>query len=77
MTKKTIYNKFDKALIANLPRVLFEGRIIVILNAGEAERAVNYLLAQPILGLDTETRATSTPSPCSRYPPATPASSSA
>lgn len=56
MTKKTIYNKFDKALIANLPRVLFEGRIIVILNAGEAERAVNYLLAQPILGLDTETR---------------------
>ena len=53
---KTIYNKFDKSQITNLPIAQFEGRIIVILTAGEAERAVNFLLTKPILGLDTETR---------------------
>lgn len=53
---KTIYNKYDKKLIASLPVATFEGRIIVILTAGEAEKAVNYLLSQPILGFDTETR---------------------
>ena len=54
--KKTIYTKFDKALITALPVVEFPGRIITILTAGEAERAVDYLLTQPILGIDTETR---------------------
>ena len=54
--KKTIYNKYDKALIAKLPRVVFEGRIIVVLSKKEAEHAVDYLLSQPILGVDTETR---------------------
>ena len=54
--QKTIYNKFDKKLIADLPVAQFEGRIIVILTAGEAERAVNFLLSKPLLGLDTETR---------------------
>ncbi|MDD7318189.1 MAG: 3'-5' exonuclease [Prevotella sp.] len=54
--KKTIYNKFDKKLIPALPRVLFEGRIITILTAGETEKAVDYLLSKPILGIDTETR---------------------
>lgn len=53
---KVIYNKFDKALIAQLPPVQFEGRIVVVLTASEADRAVRYLLAQPILGFDTETR---------------------
>lgn len=53
---KTIYSKYDKSKIGNLPRVLFEGRIIVILTERDAEKAVDYLLAQPILGLDTETR---------------------
>ena len=53
---KTIYNKFDKSQITNLPIAQFEGRIIVILTAGEAERAVNFLLTKPLLGLDTETR---------------------
>lgn len=53
---KTIYNKFDKALIPELPTIEFEGRIIVILSKSEAEKAVQYLLSQPILGLDTETR---------------------
>ncbi|RRC97133.1 3'-5' exonuclease [Prevotella sp. OH937_COT-195] len=54
--KKTIYNKFDKKIISTLPRVLFEGRIITILTAGETEKAVEYLLSAPILGIDTETR---------------------
>jgi ribonuclease D len=54
--KKIIYNKFDKALIATLPRVLFEGRIVVVLTEREAAKAVDYLLSQPILGVDTETR---------------------
>lgn len=54
--KKTIYNKYDKARIGDLPRVLFEGRIIVVLTEREAEKAVRYLLSQTILGIDTETR---------------------
>jgi len=53
---KTIYNKFDKAKISTLPRVLFEGRIVVVLTERDAEKAVRYLLSQPILGVDTETR---------------------
>ena len=54
--KKQIYNKFDKHLISELPKVLFKGRIIVILSAGETESAVRYLLSHQILGIDTETR---------------------
>ncbi len=54
--KKTIYNKYDKSKIADLPRVLFEGRIEVVLTESEAVKAVDYLLSQPILGIDTETR---------------------
>ncbi len=54
--KKVIYNKFDKARIQQLPRALFEGRIEVILSESEAAKAVDYLLSQPIIGLDTETR---------------------
>lgn len=54
--KKIIYNKYDKKLISTLPVAEFQGRIVVVLSASEAERAVNFLLTQPILGLDTETR---------------------
>ena len=53
---KTLYNKFDKAKIAALPRVLFKGRIVVVLTERDADKAVRYLLSQPILGVDTETR---------------------
>lgn len=53
---KVIYNKFDKQKLAELPRVTFPGRIIVILTEGEAERAVDYLLTHDILGFDTETK---------------------
>jgi ribonuclease D len=54
--KKTIYNKYDKTRIATLPRVLFEGRIVVVWTEREAEKAVRFLLSQPVLGIDTETR---------------------
>lgn len=54
--KKTLYSKFDKKRIAELPRVLFQGRIVVILTPGETKKAVDYLLSSPILGIDTETR---------------------
>lgn len=53
---KTIYSKYDKTRISQLPRVLFEGRIVVILTERDAKKAVSYLLSQPILGVDTETR---------------------
>ena len=54
--KTKIYNKFPKADIASLPVVNFEGRIVVVVSEREAERAVRFLLSQPILGVDTETR---------------------
>lgn len=56
--KKTIYQKYDKSLIPDLPRVLFEGRVFVVQTESEARKAVDYLLSQPLLGLDTETRPT-------------------
>lgn len=56
MSTKIIYSKYDKKKIPSLPRVLFPGRIIVILTADEAEKAVDYLLKADILGFDTETK---------------------
>lgn len=53
---KTIFKKFDKKRITTLPVVQFQGKIVVVISAGEAERAVDYLLSQSILGVDTETR---------------------
>ena len=54
--KKLIYNKLDKSLIPDMQRVIFPGKIFVVLSPEEAERSVDYLLSQPVLGLDTETR---------------------
>ena len=54
--KKTIYSKFNKAKISELPRAVFEGRVVVVITESEAAKAVDYLLAQPILGVDTETK---------------------
>ena len=54
--RKLIYNKIDKATIGKLKKVVFYGRIIVVYTDQEAEKAVDYLLSQPILGFDTETR---------------------
>ena len=53
---KKIYSKYDKTKIKDLPRVTFQGRIIIVLTEAEAEKAVNYLLKADILGFDTETR---------------------
>lgn len=53
---KVLYNKFDKALIPDLPRVLFDGRIFVIQTEAEANKAVDYLRTSALLGFDTETR---------------------
>lgn len=55
---KVIKDKYDKSQIAALPRVLFEGRIIVVFTEKEAEKAVEYLMKQSVLGFDTETRPT-------------------
>ena len=60
---KRLYQRFDKKKIAAMPRVLFEGRIIVVQSEAEASKAVDYLLAQPLLGFDTETRPTFRPGP--------------
>lgn len=53
---KTIYSKIDKSLIHSMPIVVFGGKIVVVVSPGEAGRAVDFLLSQPILGIDTETR---------------------
>ena len=54
--KKVIYKRFSKQEIADLPLAEFGGRIVVVFSEGEAERAVDFLLTQPFLGIDTETR---------------------
>lgn len=56
LMKKILFSRYEKSRIATLPRVLFEGRIIVVITEKEAEKAVDFLLTQPILGIDTETR---------------------
>uniref|UniRef100_UPI0040258439 hypothetical protein n=1 Tax=Segatella hominis TaxID=2518605 RepID=UPI0040258439 len=53
---KTIFKKYDKHAITALPRVIFEGEIKVIDHPEDVETAVDFLLAQDILGVDTETR---------------------
>jgi len=53
---KILKNKYNKKLINDLPRALFEGRIITIISESEATKAVDYLLQQQIIGIDTETR---------------------
>lgn len=53
---KKIYSKFDKQSIPKLPQAQFEGKIETILSETEAEKAVDYLLKQDIIGFDTETK---------------------
>ena len=54
--RKIIYNKFDKKSIAELPTVTFTGKTVVVMSESEAEKAVDFLLSNDILGVDTETR---------------------
>ncbi|MCM1311944.1 MAG: 3'-5' exonuclease domain-containing protein 2 [Bacteroides sp.] len=51
-----IREKFDKKKLNELPRAIFQGRIVTIFTEAEAEKAVEFLIGQPILGIDTETR---------------------
>lgn len=53
---KILKNRFDKELIATLPKVSFEGRIVTVISEAEADRAVDYLMSQTCLGFDTETK---------------------
>lgn len=55
---KVIQDKYDKEKIQTLPCVHFKGRIIVIFTEKEADKAVDYLMKQSVLGFDTETRPT-------------------
>ena len=52
---KIIFTSFEKKTINSLPRILFPGNMIVIDKAEDTDAAVEYLLGQDILGVDTET----------------------
>ena len=54
--KQVIQQKYDKDLLKQLKSEIFEGRIVVINNQLDSEKAVNYLRTQDILGIDTETK---------------------
>lgn len=54
--KKTLFTKYDKKWISKLPLVTFQGRIVVVVSPHETKRVVDFLLTNPILGMDTETR---------------------
>ena len=43
-------------MVSALKKVEFYGRIIVVNTQSGAQKAVDYLLSQPVLGFDTETR---------------------
>lgn len=53
---RTLFKHTDKNYISQLPRYAYEGKIVVVQSASEAERAVSVLQRSPILGIDTETR---------------------
>lgn len=56
MVMTIIREKFDKKKLNELPRAVFQGRIVTVFTENEAEKAVDFLIGQPILGIDTETR---------------------
>ena len=58
---KKIFDKYDKKLLADLPRLLFPGHIEVVVSESNAERAVEFLKRQPLLGFDSETRPSFSP----------------
>ena len=53
---RRIKNTISKAEIAAMPIVQFPGRIFVIYTEPEADKAVEYLKSQRMVGVDTETR---------------------
>lgn len=46
----------SKEQVSCLPVMEYDGRTIVINNPKDADKAIKYLLSQPIVGFDTETR---------------------
>ena len=58
VSMKVILDKYDKKKIQTLPCIHFGGRIIVIFTERDADKAVDYLMRQTMLGFDTETRPT-------------------
>lgn len=53
---KIIFTSFDKHTITDLPRIAFPGEIVTVSKPEDTEAAVDFLLSQEILGMDTETR---------------------
>ena len=53
---KVIKDKNDKNQIQTLPLFHYKGSISVIFTEKEANKAVDYLMKQSVLGFDTETR---------------------
>ena len=53
---KQIKNTITKAEIAEMPKVQFSGRVFVIYTEADADKAVEYLMTQELVGVDTETR---------------------
>ena len=49
-------NTLTKAEINAMPKVLFPGRIFIIMNERDTVQAVSYLNKQRLVGVDTETR---------------------
>ncbi len=56
MKLREIFENYPKERIQSLPLTKFEGRVFVITTESDADKAVDYLMKQPILGFDTETR---------------------
>lgn len=56
MEQQILYEKIDKTKITDMPLAAFEGRIWVVDSPVEAEKAVEFLRKQPVVGIDTETR---------------------
>lgn len=53
---KQIKNTITKAEVAGMPKVQYTGRIYVIYTETDADKAVEYLKTQRVVGVDTETR---------------------
>ena len=51
-----IERTINKEQIKNLPKACYNGRIIVIQTEEEANKAVDFLKSQSIVGIDSETR---------------------
>lgn len=48
--------EIKKEQLAGMPTAVYDGRVIVVDNASDCRSAISYLLKQPVVGFDTETR---------------------